>query len=139
MIPDTVNVPAPVLTSDVALVPIAPLIDVVPTDSTVNAKPPETVPVMVNDVPVSTCTSAAPDNVTLPLQVFEPETLLIAPAAETPVPMMETGSVTPDKSPDNLMVAPLAIDVEDRLDPSSPRAVLFETAMIPLVSVVNPV
>lgn len=52
--PDNVSEPAPVLVSDVAEVPIAPLINEVPADSTVSAFPPVIAPDIVNEVPVST-------------------------------------------------------------------------------------
>ncbi|NDF32421.1 MAG: hypothetical protein EB147_09365 [Acidimicrobiia bacterium] len=96
-------------------------------------------PDIVSDVPVSICTSDAPVIVTAPLHVFDPETLLIAPAVDTPVPTMLTGSVTPVSPPDTLIAAPLATDVDERVEPSSPRAVLFDTAIIPAVNVVRPV
>jgi hypothetical protein len=52
---------------------------------------------------------------------------------------MLIGSVTPDSPPDTVIAAPEATDVDDRVEPSSPRAVLCEIAITPLVSVVEPV
>ena len=121
--PDNVSVPAPVLISEVPLVPIAPLMVDVPIDSTVSAWPPVTAPDKVSVDPSSIWTSEAPVRVRLPLHTLVPETFLMTPPEETPVPTMLTFSVMPSRFPDTLMAVPVATEVEDLDAPSSPRAV----------------
>ena len=98
--PDNVNVPTP----DFVKVPepvVIAAIDDVPALSTVNPMSvPVTPPDNVNE-PASICTSDADvNNVTAPEIMFVPLVLLIAPAFDTPVPVISIGSATV-KVPDN--------------------------------------
>ncbi len=138
--PDNVNVPEPDFVRPPDVVAIAPLIVEVPTESTVRVRvAPVKPPDIVNDEPVSICTSDAADIVTAPEIVCVPLVLRIAPVVAIPVPEIVSGSVTPLRSPDSDNAAPDATDVVPRDDPLSPNAVLLLIATTPVEIVVLPV
>lgn len=76
---------------------------------------------------------------TAPDHVFAPDELRIAPPDDPPVPEIVIGSVTPLSTPETLTTAPLATEVDERDEPSSPSAVLLEIATMPVEIVVEPV
>jgi len=134
--PDNVNVPAPLLVSVPEPVVIAATDDV-PGLSIVNPMlVPVTPPDNVNDDPESICTSDADvDSVTAAEITFVPDVLRIAPADDTPDPVIVSGSATVIP-PDTDNAAPDATVVPVPVPPNADALLIATT---PAETVVAPV
>ena len=133
MVPDKVQVPAPLLVKEVG-VDITPDIVPVPAPPSVNPKAPATVPLQVNVPEVVAVMVLADAKVMAPLKVAAPPVLVKAPPLDMPEPFRVKASgidVLLIENPFKSKAAPEATVVPAALDPNGPLSAVFKSPPIP--------